>query len=46
MKLKDRVVLITGAASKAGIGYSIAREMAAEGAYVIVLGNRKKSIVF
>lgn len=36
MRLKDRVALITGTASKIGIGYSIAMELSKEGAIVIV----------
>ncbi len=35
MRLKDKVALITGAASPIGIGYSISMEFAKEGAFVI-----------
>jgi NAD(P)-dependent dehydrogenase (short-subunit alcohol dehydrogenase family) len=39
-KLKGKVALVTGAASRAGIGYAIARELAAEGSYVIATDIR------
>lgn len=40
MKLQNKTALVTGAESKAGFGYAIARELAAEGAAVIATDLR------
>ena len=42
LKLKDKVALVTG--STAGIGFAIARQLAAEGAHVYVNGRTQKRV--
>ena len=42
LQLKDKIALVTG--STAGIGYAIAKSLAAEGAQVIVNGRTKKRV--
>jgi NAD(P)-dependent dehydrogenase (short-subunit alcohol dehydrogenase family) len=42
LRLTDKVVLVTG--STAGIGFAIARSLAAEGAYVYVNGRTQKRV--
>lgn len=42
LKLTDKVVVVTGSA--AGIGFAIARALAAEGAHVYVNGRTRKRV--
>ncbi len=42
MKLKDKIVLVTGATS--GIGASCAKQFAAQGAHLIITGRRSERL--
>lgn len=44
-RVKDKVAIVTGATSRAGIGYAIARSLAREGAAVALTGTNEAEIL-